>query len=92
MGENNTQKPDLMVPLPLSLRLRRTIYEPDGKPPQIKLTLDAEEKEIANPITQVQPIFNQGTIELYFKWIKSLNSILAGQLITEHYHLALNSL
>jgi uncharacterized alpha/beta hydrolase family protein len=54
--------------------------------------LDAEGNTIANPTTQVQPIFNQDTVKQYFKWIKSLISILQGQLVMEHYRLALQSL
>jgi hypothetical protein len=56
-----------------------------GKPTSIKLLLDAAGNPIANPTTQVQPIFNQGTVEQYFKWIKSLMSIPQGQSVTDHY-------
>jgi hypothetical protein len=37
-------------------------------------------------------VYNQGTVEQYFKWLKSLNSILRGQTITEKFHLALQTL
>jgi rhamnogalacturonyl hydrolase YesR len=43
-------------------------------------------------MTQVQPMYNQGTVEQYFKWLKSLNSILRGQTITEKFSLALQML
>jgi hypothetical protein len=56
------------------------------------LALDADGKTIKNPTKQVQLIFNQGNLEQYFKWIKSLSSILTGQLVTEHYRLTLHSL
>jgi hypothetical protein len=38
------------------------------------------------------PVYNQGTVEQYFKWLKSLNSILRGQTITEKFRLALQML
>jgi hypothetical protein len=37
-------------------------------------------------------VYNQGTIEQYFKWLKSLNSILRGQTIKEKFRLALQTL
>jgi hypothetical protein len=43
-------------------------------------------------MTQVQPVYNQGTVEQYFKWLKSINSILRGQKITENFRLALHTL
>jgi hypothetical protein len=53
----------------------------------MKLTLDINSKFIYNPTTQVQPMYNQGTVEQYFKWIKSLTSILRGQTIRETFRL-----
>jgi hypothetical protein len=47
----------------------------------MKPTLDINGAFIDNPTTQVQPVYNQGTVEQYFKWLKSLNSILRGQTI-----------
>jgi hypothetical protein len=41
---------------------------------------------------QVQPVYNQGTAEQYFKWLKSLNSILQGYTITENFRLSLQTL
>jgi hypothetical protein len=47
---------------------------------------------IGNPTTQVQPVYHQGTVEQYFKWLKSLNLILRGQTITKKFRLALQTL
>jgi hypothetical protein len=58
----------------------------------VKLTLDINGAFIDNPTTQVQPVYNQGTVEQYFKWLKSLKSILRGQTITEKFRLALQTL
>jgi hypothetical protein len=45
-----------------------------------------------NPTVQVQPIFNGGTTEHFFKWLKSLSSLLQGQTVGEHFRLALQAL
>jgi hypothetical protein len=37
-------------------------------------------------------VYNQGNVEQYFKWLKSLNSILRGQTITEKIRLTLQIL
>jgi hypothetical protein len=37
-------------------------------------------------------MYSQGTVEQYFKWLKSLNSILRGQTITVKFRLALQTL
>jgi hypothetical protein len=58
----------------------------------MKLTLDINGAFIDNPTTLIQPVYNQGTVEKYFKWLKSLNSILRGQTITEKFRLALQTL
>jgi hypothetical protein len=58
----------------------------------MKLTLDINCAFINNPMTQVHPVYNQGTVKQYFKWLKSLNSILRGQTITEKFRLALQTL
>jgi hypothetical protein len=41
---------------------------------------------------QVQPIFDGGTAEQFFKWYQSLSSLLDGQTVGEHYRLALQAL
>jgi hypothetical protein len=58
----------------------------------MKLTLDINGAFIDNLTTQVHPVYNQGTVKQYFKWLKSLNSILWGQTITEKFRLALQTL
>jgi hypothetical protein len=64
----------------------------DGKPPSVKLLLDSEGKKIDNPTVQVQPISNGGTTEQFFKWSQSLRSLLEGQIVGEHFCLALQAL
>jgi hypothetical protein len=58
----------------------------------MKLTLDINGAFIDNPTTQVQSMYNQGTVEQYFTWLKSLNSILGGKTITEKFHIAFQML
>jgi hypothetical protein len=55
----------------------------------MKLTLDINGDLIDNLTTQEQHVYNQYTIEQYFKWLKSLNSILRGQTIIEKLRLSL---
>jgi hypothetical protein len=92
MGNNNVLKQDFKVPVPFIPEVEKEADELDGKPPSIKLLLDADGEAIDNPTTQVQPIFNQGTIEQFFKWNKMFLSIVQGQSVTEKYRLALQSL
>jgi hypothetical protein len=56
------------------------------------LVLDAKGDAIYNPTVQVQKIFNGGTTEKFFKWYKSLSSLMEGQSVGEHYRLALQAL
>jgi hypothetical protein len=58
----------------------------------VKLTSDINGAFIDNLTTRVQPVYNQGTVEQYFKWLRSLNSILRGQNITRKFRLALQTL
>jgi hypothetical protein len=58
----------------------------------MELTLGINPEFINNPMTQVQPVYNQGTIEQYFKWMKSFIYILRGQTIKEKFHLTLQTL
>jgi hypothetical protein len=66
--------------------------EGDKKGVLMKLTLDINGAFINNPTTQVQPVYNQGTVEQYLPWLKSLSSILRGQTITENLRLDLQTL
>jgi hypothetical protein len=92
MGRHNILKPDFWVPVAFIPEVEKKHDDSDGKSTQIKLTLGAEGNVIANPTTQAQPIFNQGTVKQYLKWINSLNSILQGQSVMELYRFALQSL
>jgi hypothetical protein len=80
MGESNY--PYYKVPIPFIPETEKDPYEGENKGVSMKLTLDINGAFIENLTTQVQPVYNQGTVEQYFKWFKSLNSILRGQTIT----------
>jgi hypothetical protein len=69
--------PDYKVPVPFIPETEKDSYEGDF---------------IDNLMTQVQPVYNQCTVEQYFKWLKSLNLILQGQTITEKFRVALQTL
>jgi hypothetical protein len=92
MGKYNHKGPDFLVPIPYIPEEEKEADPSDGKPPWIKLLLDSEGKKIDNPTVQVQPIFNGGTKELFFKWFQSLSSLLHGQSVGEHFRLALQAL
>jgi hypothetical protein len=78
MGKRNY--PDNKVPVPFIPEVEKDTDEGDKK------------RVSMNPMTQVQPVYNQGTVEQYFKWLKSLNSIVRGQTITENFCLTLQTL
>jgi hypothetical protein len=84
MRKTNIQIPDFKVPVPFIQEEKNEADELDGKPPSIKLLLNSDGEAIDNPTPKVQPIFNQGTVEQFFKLNQSLLSIMQGQLVTEH--------
>jgi hypothetical protein len=90
MGEIN--HPDYKVMVPFIPETEKDPNEGDKKGVSMKLTWDINGEFIDNRTTQVKPVYNQGTAEQYFKWLKSLNSILRGQNITEKFRLALKTL
>jgi hypothetical protein len=92
MGRNNIRAPDFKVPIPYIPEDEKEADPSDGKPPSVKLFLDAADKAIDNPAIQVQPIFNGGTTEQFFKWFQSLGSLLEMQSIGEHFCLVLQAL
>jgi hypothetical protein len=71
MGKSNY--PDYKVPIPFIPEAEKDPYEGDKKVVSMKLTLDINGAFIDNPMIQVQPVYNQGTVKQYFKWLKSLN-------------------
>jgi hypothetical protein len=64
MGESNY--PDYKVPVPFITETENDPDEGDKKRVLIKLTLDINGEFIDNPTTQVQPVYNQGTVKQYF--------------------------
>jgi hypothetical protein len=62
-----------------------------GNPPSVLLLEDTGEA-IDNRTIQVQPIFNSGSTEQFFKWFKSIFSSREGQSVGEHFRLALQAL
>jgi hypothetical protein len=71
MGKGN--HPVYKVPVPFIPEMEKDLDEGDNKGVSMKLTLAINGAFIENPKTQVQPVYNQGTVEQYFKWLKSLN-------------------
>jgi hypothetical protein len=92
MGKDNHKGPDFLVPIPYIPEEEKETDPSDGKPPSTKLLLDSDGKKIDNPTVQVQPIFNGGSTEHFFKWFQSLSSLLGGQSVGEHFRLALQAL
>jgi hypothetical protein len=92
MGKDNNKGTNFLVPIPYIPEEEEEADPSHGKPPSIKLLLDSDGKKIDNPTVQVQPIFNGGTTEQFFKWFQSLNSLLDGQSVGEHFRLALQAL
>jgi hypothetical protein len=90
MGKSNF--PDYKVPIPFIPEAEKDLDEGDNKGVSMKLILDINGAFIDNAMTQVQPVYNQRTVEHYFKCLKSLNSILRGQKVTEKFYLALQIL
>jgi hypothetical protein len=90
MGKGN--HPDYKVPIPFIPETENDPDDRDKKGVSMNLTLDVNGDSINNPTMQVQPVYNQGTVKQYLKWLKSLNSILRGQKITEKFRLALQTL
>jgi hypothetical protein len=47
---------------------------------------------IPNPTTDFLPLFYQGTIEQFFKWVLALKSIMVGHTFRECYAIAAKAL
>jgi hypothetical protein len=92
MGKYNHKGPDFLVPIPYVPEDEKGADPSDGKPPSVKLLLDSEGKKIDNPTVQVQPTFNEGTTEQFFKWLQSLSSLFEGGEVGEYFCLALQAL
>jgi hypothetical protein len=67
MGKDNHRVPYLKISLPYIPEDEKEADPSDGKPPSVKLILDSSGKTSDNPTVQVQPIFNEGTTEQFFK-------------------------
>jgi hypothetical protein len=61
MGKDNNIAPYFKVPIPFIPEDEKEAYPSDGKPPSVKLLLDAKGESIDKPTIQVRPIFNGGT-------------------------------
>jgi hypothetical protein len=92
MGKDNMKAPDLKAPVPYIQEEEKGPDASDGKPPSVKLLPDAEGAATDNPMVQVQPLFNGGTTEQFFKRFNSLSSLVEGQSVGEHYRLSLQAL
>jgi hypothetical protein len=65
MGKYNNRALDFKVPIPFIPEDNKEADPSYGKPPSVKLLLDATGKAIYNPTVQVQPIFNGGTTDFF---------------------------
>jgi hypothetical protein len=92
MGKDNHKGPDFLGPIPYFPDDEKEADPSDGKPPSVKLPLDSEANKIDNPTVHVQPIFNGGTMEHFFKWFQSLSSLLEGETVGKHLRLALQAI
>jgi hypothetical protein len=92
VGKDNNRAPYCKAPIPYIPEDEKEADPYDGKPPSVKLLLDAVDKAIDNPILQVQHIFNGGAAEHFFNWFQILSSLLEGQSVGEHFRLALQAL
>jgi hypothetical protein len=77
MVKDNNKAPDSKVPI-YYIPEEKEVDPSDGKPPSFKFLLDYKGEAIDNPTIQVQPIFNGGTTEQFFKSYKSLSSLMEG--------------
>jgi hypothetical protein len=92
LAELKNNYPYYKVPVAFIPVAEKDPDEGDKKGVSMKLTLNINGAFIDNPTTQVQPVYNQGTVEQYFKLVKSLSLILRGQTFTEKFRLALQTL
>jgi hypothetical protein len=80
MGKDKNRAPNFKVPIPYIPEDEKEADPSDGKPPSVKLLLDAKREAIDNLRIQVPPIFNGGTTKQIFKWYKVLIYLLEGRL------------
>jgi hypothetical protein len=92
MGKCNHKGQGFLVPIPYVPEDEKEADPSDGKPPSVKLLLDSQGNKIENPTAHVQPIFNGGTTEQFFKLFQSLSSLLEGKTLGNHFRLALKAL
>jgi hypothetical protein len=78
MGKDNNRAPYFKVHIPYIPEDEKEADPSDSKPPSVKLLPDAAGKAIDNPTLHVQPIFNGGATEYFFKWFKGISSLLEG--------------
>jgi hypothetical protein len=72
MGKDNHTGPDFLDPIPYIPEDEKQADPSDGKPPSIKLLLDADGKKIDNPSVQVQPIFIGGLLNIFLNGFRVL--------------------
>jgi hypothetical protein len=92
MGKDNHKGSNFLALIPYVPEDEKEADPSDGKPPSVKLLLNSEGKKIDNPTVQVQPKFNGGTKEQFFKWFQSLSSLTEGKTVGKHFRLALQAL
>jgi hypothetical protein len=86
-----SNKSDLKVPTPF-IAEKDNDEDPKEKSVAVKLTTNLAGEAPPIPTPELQTIFNQVTIEHYFKWISSLHNIMSNHTIREKYAVALKTL
>ena len=91
MVKKKSGKPDFKVPIPFTAEKVKDEDLKD-KAVAVKLQTTVAGAPLMNPITEFQPIFNQGTTEQYFKWIANLQNVMSDHTVREKFQIALKTL
>jgi hypothetical protein len=82
-------KLDFKLPI---LFITEELNEQGETPVVVKLQHTADGSVIPNPTTECLPLFYQGNIEQFLKWVLSLKYIMIGHTVRERYAVALQAL
>jgi hypothetical protein len=88
---NKGAKHDFKPPVPFIPENEKETAQGE-KPVAVKLQHDDNRLAIPNPTTEYLPLFYQGTIEQYFKWVQTLSSVMIGHAVQKRYAVALKAL
>jgi hypothetical protein len=91
MVKKKTNTPDFKVPIPFILKKDKD-QDPKDKSIVVKLTTNLTGEALPNRTNGLWPIFKQGTVEQYFKWISSFHNIMSNNIVRENYAVALKTM